>query len=672
MNALNTNLIYRFQGFVLDERNRRLSNSAGHDVKLSSRAFDTLVELVHHRGETLSKDQLMHTVWKGLVVEENNINQAICLVRKALGDSMGEPVFVKTVSGKGFCFVADVDTSDEVESDLAVDELTTLASSDAGATPAPANTLSIHDSASQRSWHFWLRPGSVAAALALALTLFFLNTQKMGDVTEANIAESQNFATANAEDPSIIPDSIAVMPFTNLNESADSELFVLGLHDELINQLAKVESLKVIARDSIISVAQKGDSLSEIADSLNVESLLTGSILVVGERARINLQMLNAGTGVALWSTSFEVDTQSMSDMLSAQGDIALKVVKALEVEVKLPEAESLAKLPTQSFNAHRYYLTARNSYNHQDEAAKWVLISKALEADPDYADAHLMFATINALLAATPMQGYTNAEHLRLALASADNYIRLEPQRSEGYASKALVLGAKGDWQGVHEQLAMLHHLDASAAEMKYVALVQMALGDFQGAIHIYEASLLTEPANLYSRGLLMAAHEIAGDQQRARQEYALGNELKSEWWGRTVNVLLALGRKAPLDTPDTLVDFSAELRHVLTNLHDPEQVRHGVANYMASGAQNAKEDIFYSALAAYSGDTNAANALLRTSTEKVSTSIFWVWLPVFADLRRTEAFKQLLVDVGLIDYWQQHGWPPMCQPHAGAFRCD
>src|SRR5688572_3192630 len=113
MDAFKSHVIYRFQGFLLDVRNRKLSN-AGREIKLSSRAFDTLVELLHHRGETLSKDHLMDTVWRGVVVEENNINQAICLVRKALGDSTGEPMFVKTISGKGFCFVADVQVEAEV------------------------------------------------------------------------------------------------------------------------------------------------------------------------------------------------------------------------------------------------------------------------------------------------------------------------------------------------------------------------------------------------------------------------------------------------------------------------------------------------------------------------------------------------------------------------------
>src|SRR5690606_20864227 len=102
--------------FTLDVRNRRLSNSSGDAIKLGSRAFDTLVKLVQHRGEIVSKEYLMGTVWLELVVEENNINQAICLIRKALGDCTDEPVFIRTVAGKGYCFIADVhmhDTADQ-------------------------------------------------------------------------------------------------------------------------------------------------------------------------------------------------------------------------------------------------------------------------------------------------------------------------------------------------------------------------------------------------------------------------------------------------------------------------------------------------------------------------------------------------------------------------------
>jgi tetratricopeptide (TPR) repeat protein len=417
-------------------------------------------------------------------------------------------------------------------------------------------------------------------------------------------------------------------------------------------------------------VLESGGSLFEMADALKVESLLSGSILVVGERARINLQMLNAETGIALWSKSFEVDTQSMSEMISAQGDIAQKVVKAIQVEARLPQPESLAELPTQSFKAHRYFLTARNSYNHQDEEEKWVLIGKALELDPDYADAQLMFANINLALAVTPMEGFTHEEHLQLALTSVDNYIRLEPENAQGYGLKSSVLAARGDWKATAEPLALMHRFSASDAELKYGALVKMSLGDFNEVVRIYEETLLADPSNLYVRGLLMAAHEMAGNQHGARQEYALGNELKTAWWGRTVNVLLSMGRKEPLDPTNTLDDFSPELRHLLNNLHDVELVRRGIKKY-TEGMQNAKDDIFYSALAAHSGDTDLANTLMRRSMEKVSTSLFWAWLPVFADVRRTAGFRQLLQDAGVVAYWQQYGWPASCQPHDATFSC-
>ncbi|MES2605915.1 MAG: hypothetical protein V4603_13340, partial [Pseudomonadota bacterium] len=154
-------------------------------------------------------------------------------------------------------------------------------------------------------------------------------------------------------------------------------------------------------------------------------------------------------------------------------------------------------------------------------------------------------------------------------------------------------------------------------------------------------------------------------------RKEFALGNELKSVWWGTTVEVLLALGRnEAP--TTENLKDLPPELVHLLNSYNDAEVVRQGVISYMASTAQNSRDDVFYSALAAYHGDIESANALMRGAMGKVSTSIFWAWLPVFDKMRATEDFRQMLVDFGLVDYWKQHGWPAVCQPHNDSFSCD
>lgn len=97
-----------FGSFRLDPGARRLLRADGTVLKLSSRAFDTLVVLVAHRGETLTKRALLRAVWPDVVVAENNLNQAIAAIRRALGDDTEPRRFVQTVPGRGFCFVADV------------------------------------------------------------------------------------------------------------------------------------------------------------------------------------------------------------------------------------------------------------------------------------------------------------------------------------------------------------------------------------------------------------------------------------------------------------------------------------------------------------------------------------------------------------------------------------
>lgn len=100
--------IFRFAGFLLDAGARQLKRLDGSPVKLSSRAFDMLVLLVAHRGATLTKRLLLRDVWPDVVVGENNLNQAVAAIRRALGDNSEPRRFVQTVPGRGFCFVADV------------------------------------------------------------------------------------------------------------------------------------------------------------------------------------------------------------------------------------------------------------------------------------------------------------------------------------------------------------------------------------------------------------------------------------------------------------------------------------------------------------------------------------------------------------------------------------
>jgi DNA-binding winged helix-turn-helix (wHTH) protein len=242
---------YRFSGFRLDLRQRRLFGPNDQPLALSSRAFDTLLVLVEHAGDTLTKAQLMHAVWPSVVVEENNLNQAISSLRKTLGDNKRASRLILTVPGKGYCFVATLQSTPKHH-----------------ATP-------------------------------------------------------------------IISNSVLVLPLTNLNPGSDNDLFSIGLHDEIINQLGKLRSLKVISRDSVLTLVEQGIPRSEISRMLRVESVLNGTILFAGEQARVNLQLQDPKTGVTLWSSTYEANTSVIGDMIATQTDIALRAAIALAAEIR-------------------------------------------------------------------------------------------------------------------------------------------------------------------------------------------------------------------------------------------------------------------------------------------------------------------------------------------------
>lgn len=121
-NGQDQDVEFEFAGYRLDLNARLLLQRDGTPVKLNSRAFDTLAVLVARRGETLSKRSLLNAVWPHVVVGDNNLNQAIAAIRRALGDNDETRRIIQTIPGRGFCFVADVQIV-ELTSTRAIGEL---------------------------------------------------------------------------------------------------------------------------------------------------------------------------------------------------------------------------------------------------------------------------------------------------------------------------------------------------------------------------------------------------------------------------------------------------------------------------------------------------------------------------------------------------------------------
>lgn len=663
MTTATTNNEIRFSGYTLDIGQRKLFGADGNDIKLSSRAFDTLLVLAEHRGETLTKTHLMKAVWPNVIVEENNLNQAISSLRKALGDSKSERRFIKSVPGRGYCFVAQLDEP----------EIPTETTNDSIEQPDSKPQSSNQNNANS------IKKGGLAGLPSYA-TIFLLCSLIIGTYFYINHYQESSQSSASGPRPSaqdvghqnIIPNSIAVLPFTNLNSDSEDELFSLGLHDEVINQLSKIRSLNVISRDSIVTISRQQLPISDIGKRLQVESVMTGTILFTEEHARVSLQMLEPRTGVNLWTRTYDTDTRNLSNMISIQSDIGKNVALALEAEIKQQEQLDMETLPTQSFEAYRYNLAAKNAYYQQDFEKTWLLTQQALELDPNYLDALYSFSYVNAVLAGTPLPGISNPEHIQYAIESAEKIIELAPEKSDGYILRASALSIKKEWLKAAEEVERLKAMGVPMAEMRFYALVLLSVGDFDGAIEVLNANLRIEPVNLYGRAFLVSAYELVGNRNRARQEHQIGEELNPIWWGDTINVFLSLGRHAPLEDIDNLSGISDELKHTLKNLDDRDKVLQSVNDYLLRNPKTSAETIYYSAVAAHLNEPELAIELMGHAVEAVGLSFHWLWMPVFDEARQLESFKMLLIDAGIVDYWNQYGWTEVCQPEGSSFTCN
>src|ERR1039457_1321693 len=162
-------------------------------------------------------------------------------------------------------------------------------------------------------------------------------------------------STANAADQK----SIAVLPFLNLSADKNDEYLSDGMTEELLNVLTKVKSLRVPGRSSSFAFKGKNeeDIFRKVGEQLHVNAVLEGSVRKAGDKLRITAQLINVADGFHLWSETYDGD---MKDILAFQGDVARRVVQALQVQLGVDEARALTKKPTENPEAHRLYLLGR------------------------------------------------------------------------------------------------------------------------------------------------------------------------------------------------------------------------------------------------------------------------------------------------------------------------
>src|SRR6266567_8630664 len=185
---------------------------------------------------------------------------------------------------------------------------------------------------------------SATASPSLADTIKSAVAKKITDELKDELSGKRNAAVEPSTTGSAIPDkSIAVLPFVDLSQAHDQEYFCDGISEEILDALAKVQGLRVVARTSSFSFKGKNADVSEIAQKLNVQNVLEGSLRREGNRVRITAQLINARDGFHIWSDTFERELQGV---FAVQDEITRSIVDALKIKLAItPPVRSSPRL---------------------------------------------------------------------------------------------------------------------------------------------------------------------------------------------------------------------------------------------------------------------------------------------------------------------------------------
>jgi len=347
--------LHRFDNFELDVRAGEL-RKRGVKLRLQGQPLQVLAALLQRPGDLVTRDELRAQIWPAdtFVDFDHSLHNAIARLREVLGDSPQKPRYIETLPRRGYRFIAEVE---EVEAPEAAPQ-------DKPDSPAPVAARK--------------QKALTVALVVLALIVLGLLLLKMRAVTQR----------ASAAPP---VRSIAVLPLDNLSGDPSQEFFVDGMTDELITDLAKVSSLRVISRTSVMRYKGTKKSLPEIARELNVDGIIEGSVQRSGQRVRITAQLLHAPTDRHLWAESFDRD---VGDVLKMQSEVAEAIAQQVNVQLtpqqkaRLHAARAVNPEAYEAYLRGRFYMTTEFSMPQQLRTAQRYF-QEAIRKDPGFALAY-------------------------------------------------------------------------------------------------------------------------------------------------------------------------------------------------------------------------------------------------------------------------------------------
>lgn len=392
-----------------------------------------------------------------------------------------------------------------------------------------------------------------------------------------------------------LPDrpSIAVLPFANFSNDEEQEYFVDGMTDDLITRLANVSGLFVIARNSVFTYKGKNTKIQDVAKDLGVRYVLEGSVRRTDQKIRINVQLIDAATGGHVWAETFD---RNYTDVFALQDQMTSKITDTLKVVLSVPEQKAIAAHGTRNVEAFdaflrgMQYLSDRKALDHDGNARAVEQFERALELDPNYAQAlagiawakWLYHSTINVFEPNYKSDAFNYAErslelgdnamahrtlsrkhysaslHIgtsrepHLAIAELETALSLEPNNPDLLADLADVLPFTGQSEKALSTIkrAIRINPDYPKWYLRPLGIGQLLQGDASGSVISLQKWLKNERVMGEYNLWLSSALALSGRPEEARE--LLGDILRD---ANTPKTEYALLRKWPLSEADAEV---------------------------------------------------------------------------------------------------------------------
>lgn len=241
-------------------------------------------------------------------------------------------------------------------------------------------------------------------------------------------------------DPPIEDKSIAVLPFRNLSGNPGQNYFSEGITEDIQNELSKIGGLKVKSRITSFNFNNGGLSIQDIGKELSVSTVLEGSVRKSGNRVRIFARLIDARSGIQVWSDTFD---RQVTEILKIQSEIAIEIADALKARLTQRERDNIIRQGTTDINAYNDVLKARNiwkGWNNEDDLNSILsLLNDAIHTDPHFAYAYAM--TGKVLYEGMRNYGVPASDWINKALSMAEKAIRLDSASCDAYLLRSDIL---------------------------------------------------------------------------------------------------------------------------------------------------------------------------------------------------------------------------------------